>query len=316
MARLLTRLVYGEGLRHLPIALGEPDKPLVRFELHGLPDGPRDITRAHVPVSLRPLVIGVWSDTESDDTAATRDNYSIVVRDAATGTELGAIDISRTGTLPLSRGTLSLFKTGGCSNHTAPASTRWWRYALAWIHARRSRSRGDRLCMTASDLRALNVYYMAARRVYLIGVASGGRTNLFPMDLVGSVGSGDFLLALRATSPAIEIMEASRVIAMSAAPADHLAEVYALGAHHKMDTVDVSALPFEVGISRLHCLPILPQGFVRELGVLQTHRVGSHVLFVCRVDDEHGSTPRQIAHVSAMCAEWLGRQGRAVEALA
>jgi flavin reductase (DIM6/NTAB) family NADH-FMN oxidoreductase RutF len=261
-------------------------------------------------------VIGVWSETDSDDTLATPDHYSIVVRDATMGTALGTIDVSSVGTLPLSRGSLLLFKTGKCRNRTAPVLTRWWRYALAWVHARRSRSRGDRLCMTASDLRALNGYYMAARRVYLIGVASGGRTNLFPMDLVGSVGSGDFLLALRATSPAIELMEQSRVIAMSAAPADHLAEVYALGAHHKMDTVDVSALPFDVGASQLKGLPVLPQGFVRELSVLQTHRVGSHVLFVCRVDDEHGSTPRQIAHVSAMYAEWLGKRGRAVEALA
>jgi flavin reductase (DIM6/NTAB) family NADH-FMN oxidoreductase RutF len=170
--------------------------------------------------------------------------------------------------------------------------------------------------MTARDLRALNVYYMAPRRVYLIGVASGERTNLFPMDLVGRVGSGDFLLALRATSPAIELMETSRVIAMSAAPASYLRDVYALGAHHRVETIDVAALPFEAAVSRLHGLPIIPNGFVRELAVVQTYRAGSHVLFVCRIEDENGSTPRQIAHVSAMYAEWLAKQRRGPEALA
>ncbi len=310
MTRLLTRLWHGDGLRHVPIVLGESNEPKVRFELHGLPEGPRDITTDHIPVSLRPLVIGVWSEREIEWQGAARPNCSLVVRDATTGSELGAIDVTSEGTLQLSQGSLSLFRTDGCRNWTAPTTVRWWRYALAWVHARRARSRGDRLCMTAPDLRCLNVYYMSPRRVYLIGVASGGRTNLFPMDLVGRVGSGDFLLALRATSPSIELMEASRVIAMSAAPGDQLAAVYALGAHHRMATVDVAALPFDIDASPLHGRPILSQGFVRELSVLQTHRIGSHVLFVCRVDDEHGSTPRQIAHVSAMYAEWLGKQGR------
>ncbi len=316
MTRLLTRLLHGDGLRHLPIVLGEANEPLVRFELHGLPEGPRDITTDHIPVSLTPLVIGVWSEREPEGESATRTTCSIVVRDATTGTKVGVINVASHGTLQLTQGSLSLFRMVSCRNWTAPKMIRWWRYALALVHARRARSRGDRLCMTASDLRCLNVYYMAPRRVYLIGVANGGRTNLFPMDLVGRVGSGDFLLALRATSPSIELMEASRVIAMSAAPADHLAEVYALGAHHRMDTVDVAALPFDVAASPLHGRPILSQGFVRELSVLRTYRIGSHVLFVCRVDNEHGSTPRQMAHVSAMYAEWLGKQGRQLEALA
>ena len=106
------------------------------------------------------------------------------------------------------------------------------------------------------------------------------------------------------------------MIAMSAAPADLLAEVYALGAHHRMANVDVTALSLDVEASPLHGRPVLSNGFVRELSVLRTHHVGSHVLFVCRVDDEHGSTPRQIAHVSAMYAEWLGKHGQPVNALA
>jgi hypothetical protein len=314
--RLLSRIWHGDGLRHLPVALAETDKPLVRFELRGLTGGPRDVTTNHVPVSLRPLVIGVWSDADSSPRQEPTPDCSIVVRDAATDIELGAIDLTSAGTLELSRGSLWLFRTSSCQNHTKPVPVRWWRYTLAWIHAQRAPSRGDRLCMSAHDLRCLNVYYMAARRVYLVGVAHAGRTNLFPMDLVGRVGSGDFLLDLRATSPAIELMEASRVIAMSAAPADRLAEVYALGAHHRMDNVDVTALSLDVETSPLHRLPVLSTGFVRELSVLRTHRVGSHVLFVCRVDNEHGSTPRQLAHVSAMYADWLAKHGRPLEALA
>jgi flavin reductase (DIM6/NTAB) family NADH-FMN oxidoreductase RutF len=316
MKRFLTNLWHGIGLRHLPIARSESSQPLVRLELHGLPDGPCDITTDHVPVSLRPLILGVRTDDPRGAASLRVARCSLVVRDGATHESLGSIALTSAGALPLMHGTLSLFQAAGCRNTTAPLTSRWWRYALAWVHARRAVSRGDRLHMSASDLRGLNVYYMAPRPVYLIGVAFGERTNLFPMDLVGSVGTGDYLLALRATSPAIELMESSGVIAMSAAPAEHLAAVYALGTHHRKRSVDITALPFDVRRSPLHGLPVLAHGLTRELTVRATHRIGSHVLFVCQVDGEQGSTPWQIAHVSGMYAEWLAKHGRPLEALA
>ncbi|MFL5608847.1 MAG: hypothetical protein ACJ8AD_20490 [Gemmatimonadaceae bacterium] len=175
---------------------------------------------------------------------------------------------------------------------------------------------GDGLCLSAAELRALNVYYTAPRPVYLMGVALGDRTNLFPMDLVGRVGSGDYLLALRATSRPIELIEATRVIAMSPAPAEHYALVYALGAHHRTPSVDLSSLPFSVQRSSLHRLPVSAQGLTRELSVTDVHRVGSYNLFVCRVDAESGTTTRALALVSAMYAEWLARHGHPLETLA
>ena len=68
------------------------------------------------------------------------------------------------------------------------------------------------------------------------------------------------------------------------------------------------ASPFSVTRSRLFGLPVLAgAGLVRELSVRTLHRIGSHVLFVCRVEDEQGHTDAQLAHVSAMYAERLTR---------
>src|SRR5262249_47614408 len=143
---------------------------------------------------------------------------ALEISDASTGEALLArIRLKPTGEVPLASGTLHLFEAVGCQNWCAPTLTRWFRYALAWQHARGAKRRGDGLRMSAADLRALNAYYITARPVYLVGVAHKDRVNLFPMDLVGPVSSGDFLLALRATSPAVEVMEASRCIAMSGA---------------------------------------------------------------------------------------------------
>lgn len=305
---LLSVLWRGAGLRHCPIALSEHDPLPVRFELHRPDAAPLDVTQDQVPVSLRPLILGIRVPRVTARCA-------IVVRDASSGERLGEIECEPSGTIPLTSGELSLFRTIGCKNVTARAPVRWWRYTAAWVHAQRASSRGDRLCMSAADLRCLNVYYTAPRPVYLVGVGARGYSNLFPMDLVGFVGSGDFLLALRATSPAIDLMEESRIIAMSAAPADYVTEVYALGSHHRKANVDVSALPFSVRQSPLHRLPIVAGGLVRELTVTASHRIGSHVLFVCRVDAERGDTYRQMAHMSQMYVEWLATRGRQVETL-
>ena len=311
MRRLLSALWHGRPLRHLPIALGAADEPLVRFELTGFAPEPIDVSDRHVPVSMRPLVLGLRLDDLAGAERVQR--ITLVSRDRASGEYLGEIALDAAGTLPIGKRTLSLFRTVGSRNVTAGAANRARRYALAWIHAKRAPSRGDGLCMSAADLYCLNVYYTWARRVFLVGVAHGERTNLFPMDLVGRVDRDHFLLALRATSPAIELMETSRVIAMSGAPADRRDAVYALGAHHRKATVDTSGLPFPVRRSPLHGLPMLVEGFTRELTVHQVHRVGSHVLFVCRVDAEQGTTPRQLGHLSEMYVEWLARRGRAVE---
>jgi flavin reductase (DIM6/NTAB) family NADH-FMN oxidoreductase RutF len=173
------------------------------------------------------------------------------------------------------------------------------------------------LRMSASDLRCLNAYYMVPRPVYLVSVEHGGRVNMFPMDLVGSIASGEFLFALRATSPSIELIERSHRVAMSAAPASLLRAVYDLGRQHGLNTIDISTLPFGVRSSSAFGLPVLADnGLVREISVRQVHRVGSHVVFVGDIEKEEGRTVDRLAHISAMYAEWLHRAGRPQRTLA
>ena len=172
--------------------------------------------------------------------------------------------------------------------------TRWARYTLAWQHARQAERRGDRLRMTARDLICLNAYYLVPRPVFLISVAYAGRDNLFPMDLIGNVSSGELMLALRATSPAVELMERSRQVAMSAAPAREKEAIYALGAQHRLPSIDLNKLRFSMRPSPVLGLPILANGeMVREVAIQDVHRVGSHVLFVGSIIHESGQTEQQ-----------------------
>jgi flavin reductase (DIM6/NTAB) family NADH-FMN oxidoreductase RutF len=318
MKQLLRLLRDGRGLRHLPVVYPGRDELSIRLVLRGLRGGDIDVTKEHVPVSLKPLVLGVRLDSAQSADLAISGPLSVAIYDTKQRERLLAVvRLKRAGELPLSRGTLCLFETTRCRNWCAPVITRWVRYALAWQHARGAARRRDGLSMSAADLVCLNAYYIDPRPVYLVGVSHDGQSNLFPMDLVGPVSSGDFLLALRATSPATQLMEASRRVAMSAAPSDSLDEVYALGAHHRSLNVNLDALPIATAPSPMFGLPALAApSLVRELAIGRVHRVGSHVLFVCRIENETGTAGKQLAHVSAMYAEWLIRHGRAMTSVA
>lgn len=295
----------GRDLRHLPIALSDAPSG-VQLTMRRADGTSIDVSHDHVPVSMRPLVLGIRLEGEPPDRLALEVHHEL-----STGAPIAAIALRSAGApaIPLARGALHLFRTVGVRNRTASLPTRWLRYALAWRHARLAGRRGDGLRMTAADLRCLNAYYIHARPVYLVAVAHGGRNNVFPMDLVGPLSSGEFLLALRATSPAIALLEGSRRVALSGAPGHQRAAVYALGAHHRKETVDVGALPFAFAPSPCFALPSIGGGLVREIEIGDVHRHGSHVLFVGRVANEAGATPRQLAHVSAMYAEWAARRG-------
>ncbi|MES2178529.1 MAG: hypothetical protein V4550_11775 [Gemmatimonadota bacterium] len=302
----------------MPIALPDERQPEVRVVLHGLPVGALDVSSAHVPVSLRPFMIGLHVDPTVIGNTTPGMPLRLDIFDAKeAAVALASIHLSVTGRVSLSQGVLLLVETTGCHNRCVSPPIRWWRYLLAARHASRSAARGDRLRMSARDLRCLNAYYIVARPVFLVGVANDTSTNLFPMDLVGSLSSGEYLLTLRATSASIAVMEDSRRIAMSGAPAALHREVYALGKQHHMRSIEFASIPVAVRPSDLFGLPVLAQpGLVRELTVTDAHRIGSHVLFVCTVASEKGQTSRQLAHVSGMYGEWLARRARPVQSLA
>jgi flavin reductase (DIM6/NTAB) family NADH-FMN oxidoreductase RutF len=317
LKRLLRLLVDGRGLRHVPIVYSDRADSSVRVVLRRLAGGPIDVSRDHVPVSLRPLIVGVRVDSTKQSAAISTAQALDFYDPIEDRRPLATVAVHPAGSVPMARGTLCLYRTMSARNVAIPAARRWWRYLLAWRHALRAAARGDRLGMSASDLRCLNAYYMVARPVYLVSVEHDGRMNMFPMDLVGTVTSGEFLLALRATSPSVELIERSRRVAMSAAPAPFLRAVYDLGRQHGLNTLDVSTLPFGVRSSFAFNLPVLAgNGLVREISVRQSQRIGSHVLFVGDIEDEGGHTVDQLAHMSGMYAEWLNRVGRPQRILA
>jgi len=313
----LSRLLQANGLRYAPVVYADSAAFVLRVVLRGLPCGPLDVSRDHCPVSLSPFVLGVRLTAQAvdPDASAARLWLEIGPPDAEAA-PLARLTLKSVGALPLQQGSLHFFQVERTVNRCLPMGTSWIHHLLAWRSARASARRSDALCMSAEDLCALNAYYIVARPVFLVGVGHEERRDLFPMDLVGALGSGEYLVALRATSPGIALMQASRRIAMSSAPAELLGAVYALGSRHRQSTLELASAGVPISSSPLFGLPVLDRaGLVRELVVEKAERIGSHVLFVTRIEQEAGLARRQLAHLSGTYIEWLGRRRRTCEVL-
>jgi flavin reductase (DIM6/NTAB) family NADH-FMN oxidoreductase RutF len=309
MNRLLKLLLAGQSLRHRAVALRSDEQRPVLAMLISRGD-PADVTGRLFPVSLNPLVLGLHSPRElalGADSAV-----AVGMLDAASGTPVGDLRLRGERILPSPGGDVLLLRPVGSRVRCVSAADRAWRYALAWRQAKVIAKTPNAFAMTFPDLKALNVFYMMPRPVFLVSAEHGDASNIFPMDLVGPAGEDTFLLALRRTSPSIELMRASGRIVVSAIPAALKEPVYALGMHHKQRSIDWASLPIRVEPSSTFGIPVPADALsVRELEVRQATEIGSHVFFDARVaaiDRRHDAA--QLCHVSDMYARWRAAQGR------
>jgi flavin reductase (DIM6/NTAB) family NADH-FMN oxidoreductase RutF len=306
--RLANAVVHGEWLRHRPVALSAADQRPVRAIARSAA-GERDVSGIVFPVSLSPFVIGVARAPNESATEATE----LRMREAS-GEELGVIRLAPAGTVRHPTGQLDLFMPTGSAALCIRSAELAWRYAAAWRHMWVNAKRPGAFTMSFADLKALNVFYMMPRPVYLVTVMGMDRGNMFPMDLVGPLGSDRFLLALRATSQSIATIAGTRKIALSGAPARFKDIAYRLGGQHREHSLDWRSLELATVPSPLFGFPVAAEALgVRELEVRHSQVVGSHMLFVTDVARQSdGNEEPQLCHVSDMYARWRALRGRPI----
>ena len=94
MKRLLASLLFGQSLRHRPVALRRGEqRPVRAVAITGAPE--RDVTSLLFPVSLNPLLIGL--STGSGDAPAGA--LTLRMEDVASSRLLGTIDASPAGSI-------------------------------------------------------------------------------------------------------------------------------------------------------------------------------------------------------------------------
>lgn len=282
--RQLQRLVklpkYG------PLGLHDPQQD-VGVWLHGFGE-PIDVTRNNVVAALRPFTVAVMFDARRAPDERTGPLRLQMEERSGTRRLLGVLHLRPSRDIPLPDHRLCLFEPSGYENHCAsPPSLGVFNLRARWRAARSTRRNPHNFQMSVADLRSSWVFYICPRPVVLVSVEHEGASNIFPMDLIGPTNSPWFTMALRNTSPAVQLMKQSRRMALASIPFDCHAVVYTLGKHHALANVDWTAIPLMMTASPLFGLRVPEVALtIREVRVDEFHDVGSHTLFITTIERE------------------------------
>jgi flavin reductase (DIM6/NTAB) family NADH-FMN oxidoreductase RutF len=312
LRRTVSRALLGEPIpQYVVVGLEEPQRE-VTVSLEGRGLGSRDVTQNNVVASLRPLVLAIGLPSAPDAETVARERWELVFREGSPGgATLGRLGLRSAGSLALEGGHYCLFEPSGHESRCLPRTRQSAHYAYQWW---KDRSNRDAYNFRMEFLHFLRLwtFYLCPRPVALISVQHDGAENIFPMDLIGATETGTFSLALRNTSPSVELIARSRRVAMSDAPFELSQAVYALGRHHTLRTIDRASLPFALEASRELGLPIPAAALrVMELAVGEVHTVGSHMVFLARpISDERRREGRRMFHIAGPYQDRLKRLGR------
>ena len=286
----------------VPIGIPEEQRLVdVRLQARGFE---RDVTRDHVIVSLRPLLIGV-----SREAAATDGGAQLRFHDRAEDTLLGSLVLRVADDIETSRDDLRVYRPCEWWHRCLPAPMRAWQRGLR-LALRMRHAQDNHLGMSRDDIQQMLIFYVCPRPVVLVSVDDGENDNLFPMDLIGPIGDR-FSLALRTTSPSVATMQKTRRVALADMPHKDVELVYRLGAHHRQSRIRWEEQPFQTIRSTRFSLRVPELALrVREYQIESDETIGSHTLFAGRIVSEQrrGTGPR-LFHTSGIHCEYRSRCG-------
>lgn len=256
-----------------------PPQALVQVKLRTV-HGEFDLTRNNVIAALRPLTVAIGMDGPLSLALHKAAGAELHFVDAREGGTLGILGLERQPDWGTDGIQLALFGVTSGTHRCLSWPLRPWN---RWLQDRvaRAGAKPGNFALSAAATQQIMIFYICPRPVVLVSVDSGSHSNLFPMDLIGPVGSDRFTLALRTTSASVEPMKEVRRVALSDVPASQHKTAYSLGAHHKNAQLDWGSLPFRLDRSAEFALPVPEWALrVRELTILDVRTVGSHTLFM------------------------------------
>lgn len=307
--RALKRMILGplDFPQQCPIGMGDPQSEITVW-LRGL-GAPCDVTHRQMMACAAPLTIGIGLDGERNILLQESSRLSLAFHQQSERQQLlGTIGLELTAMVSMDRQQLGLFRPVSCRNYCLPRARLWARQLqYAWL---RRRDRAADIRLAAREAHSMYVFYICPRPVVLVSVADGNIRNIFPMNLMGSIGNGYFCFALNSTRPATALVERAGLIALSSVPIEQTAVAYDLGKNHKKQCVDFDQLPFATRTSTALGLPV-PQFSlsVREMKIAMVRKVGSHTLFVARtLHEERWADGLQFFVVHGIYQAWRQRR--------
>jgi len=282
--KALRRIALGDTdlPQQCTVALQDPQTE-VRVWLHGL-GMPRDITERHTVACASPLTIGIGSESSSLQNL----NSRLCLHFREHGGEerlLGEIGLRPLKVIPTGGPELHLFSVRNCRNYCLP-KMRIWAHNLyqAYVRNRDHRDHTLDIPIAAREIHSMAVLFICPRPVALVTATHEDRGNMFPMNLMGSIGNGYFAFALNSTRPASHLVERAGRIALSTIPLEHAELARQLGRNHKLEYSNWNELPFPTKLSPVLHIPVPCFTLrVREMEIEATQKLGSHTLFVAHI---------------------------------
>jgi flavin reductase (DIM6/NTAB) family NADH-FMN oxidoreductase RutF len=309
LARKVSAALWGLllGKTNLPqqciVGIHDPQAEVTVW-LHGM-GAPRDVTFAHSIACAAPFTICVGGGQGELDRG---ENKQLALQFRERNGEkrlLAELGLRHTETILTDGPALYLFEVDSCKNYCLPKARLWAHYLhhayLRWRHKNTSHIR-----ISARAAHAMIASFICPRPVVLVSAVSGDRSNMFPMNLLGSLSGGYFAFSLDSTRRAAPLVASARSVALSSIPLEQSEVARQLGKNHKKESVPWNQLPFPTTLSTALSLPVPCFALrVREMQIETIRNLGSHTFFVARIlRDERCGEGRQFFTIHGIYQSW------------
>lgn len=275
--------ILGETILPEEFATGIADP---QEEISVLLDGmgePIDVTFCHSTACSDPFLIAVAFEGR---TPTSRELHRLSLKFYERNGErklLGDIGLLLKEKISVIGGELFLFAPRRVRNYCLPRLPLGAHYSLHLLRQWQSTS-ASAMTMTFLQRRAAMVTFIRPHPTVLVSVKDERGGNIFPMNIMGALGTNRFGFALRNDRLAGQSVERAGRLVMSNVPVRHASLAYGMAGNHTKAFVQWDELPFSTKPSPMFRSPIPEFALrVREMELEKVHRIGSHSFFVARI---------------------------------
>jgi flavin reductase (DIM6/NTAB) family NADH-FMN oxidoreductase RutF len=312
--KLVQQIIFGDTLLPQEFFLGLADPQTeIAVWLHGM-GTPIDVTRRHSMACAAPFTVCIAFDQGGAPSEKDSQNLSLKFCERG-GRErvLGQISLKLSARISTAGMQLFLFEAQSSTNYCLPIARLWAHYLLqAQKHGQKADTSGMK--MSFLERRAAMVMFIRPHPVSLVSLTDNLAGNIFPMNIMGDLGSGYCAFALKDSRRAAHLVERVRRIAVSTLPLPKASLAYQLAVNHTKESIAWDQLPFATRLSAMFNIPVpVFAQRVREMEIEDVRPIGSHTFFVAKViSDENASTEPGLSVIHGFYQAWR-LKGRSAE---
>jgi flavin reductase (DIM6/NTAB) family NADH-FMN oxidoreductase RutF len=300
--KLVRQLMLGRHELPQQCILGMSDpQDEVAVELYGL-STPRDVTNRHTLACAAPFAVCVRLESGLEQRLREARRLSMHFRDRDSQRLLGELRLQFSGIVHFDDQEAYCFAVSRCRNYCLPQAQLWLRYLHgAYVRWRRP----PYMRLASNDIRAMPIFFICPRPVGLVSVGAEVG-NLFPMNLMGSLGERHFGFALNSTRTSASLVKRAGRLALSDVPLSQASLARDLGKNHRKEFIEWHDLPFNTRPSKKLGLPVPSFSLrVREMEVITAREMGSHTFFLAHIlEDEYCADGLQFFMVHGIYQAW------------